>query len=339
MLTFISPRGDDPCVPMMFFSPAPQLKGLPWLMHNWFYTTLVVGVLFIASLELMVFGFGYVIFFLGDASQHSSSATHAVHGGSNTNTKRGPSPISYSSAPTVVRAGSVVADGRNRSRQALDLPTDGDSSSSGVVSASRAETGSGLRRRQAVASVVGTRNESDMSGSRFEPTSSTRVISSTEQFSPAEVAFQRPGEMPSVALSVSSPAAAGMGTGSLERSSSPQISREERDAAAMASWAALGDEAENRGGDESNQSTSNVWRLAAAQLTQVMGISPVNLTNIDHIYTSSRTSQGRWDNPPNRDAPHTADGGDKSSRALHGRLLEEPEATSVSGGEGIRQLG
>lgn len=53
-----------------------QLKGLPWLMHDWFYSTLAVGILFITSLELMLIGFVYVFFFLGlEEGSHTSGGT------------------------------------------------------------------------------------------------------------------------------------------------------------------------------------------------------------------------------------------------------------------------
>ncbi|CAM9574709.1 unnamed protein product, partial [Hapterophycus canaliculatus] len=51
----------------------PELQGLPWLMRDWFYSTLAAGVLFIASLELMFFGFCYVFFFLGLEDPANSS--------------------------------------------------------------------------------------------------------------------------------------------------------------------------------------------------------------------------------------------------------------------------
>ncbi|CAM9886876.1 unnamed protein product, partial [Ectocarpus fasciculatus] len=53
-----------------------QLKGLPWLMHDFFYSTLAAGVLFIASLELMLFGFCYVFFFvsLEESNKNSKSS-------------------------------------------------------------------------------------------------------------------------------------------------------------------------------------------------------------------------------------------------------------------------
>ena len=50
----------------------PQLKGLPWLMHDWFYSTLALGVLFITSLELMFYGFYYVFFLALDPDTETS---------------------------------------------------------------------------------------------------------------------------------------------------------------------------------------------------------------------------------------------------------------------------
>ncbi|CAN0418083.1 unnamed protein product [Ectocarpus sp. 12 AP-2014] len=58
----------------------PQLKGLPWLMHDFFYSTLAAGVLFIASLELMLFGFCYVFFFvsLEESDKNNKSSDTGV---------------------------------------------------------------------------------------------------------------------------------------------------------------------------------------------------------------------------------------------------------------------
>ncbi|CAM9249484.1 unnamed protein product [Ectocarpus sp. 4 AP-2014] len=58
----------------------PQLNGLPWLMHDFFYSTLAAGVLFIASLELMLFGFCYVFFFvsLGESNKNDNSSDTGV---------------------------------------------------------------------------------------------------------------------------------------------------------------------------------------------------------------------------------------------------------------------
>lgn len=49
-------------------------------MHDWFYTTLVAGVVFIASLELMLCGFCYLFFFMGldEAGDHSAGSNTTV---------------------------------------------------------------------------------------------------------------------------------------------------------------------------------------------------------------------------------------------------------------------
>lgn len=68
-----------------------QLKGLPWLMHDWFYSTLAVGILFITSLELMLIGFVYVFFFLGleEGSQTSGGTSTGTPSNSRRNESSG----------------------------------------------------------------------------------------------------------------------------------------------------------------------------------------------------------------------------------------------------------
>ncbi|CAM9802719.1 unnamed protein product [Choristocarpus tenellus] len=52
----------------------PQLKGLPWLMHDWFYLSLLGGVALIVAVELTLCGFLHVFFFVNfDGSGHRSS--------------------------------------------------------------------------------------------------------------------------------------------------------------------------------------------------------------------------------------------------------------------------
>eukprot|EP00903_Cladosiphon_okamuranus_P009638 g9171.t1 len=58
----------------------PQLKGLPWLMQHWFYSTLTAGVLFIASVELMLFGFCYVFFLSVEGTDKNPGNTAQTNG-------------------------------------------------------------------------------------------------------------------------------------------------------------------------------------------------------------------------------------------------------------------
>eukprot|EP00752_Nemacystus_decipiens_P001725 g1668.t1 len=153
----------------------PQLKGLPWLMQHWFYSTLAAGVLFIASVELMLFGFCYVFFFIGVEATNTGEAQdggggQAVslpQGGNGGSRRLAGGARSYGGA-----GGTGVGGGGNRggSRPLAETAVPA-SAGRGVVQ----QDDEGLRRRRAAsaATTAGTTPSAD-SGD----TSRTRGVSS-----------------------------------------------------------------------------------------------------------------------------------------------------------------
>lgn len=70
----------------------PQLDGIQWLMHRWFYTTAAAGTLFIACIELMMVGFVYLLLFAEDEQPrppHGRRPPYAIDGNSNRRNNRG----------------------------------------------------------------------------------------------------------------------------------------------------------------------------------------------------------------------------------------------------------
>lgn len=200
-------------------------------MHDWFYSTLATGVLFIASLELMIIGFCYVFFFLGLEEESSTTASNRtsisrITAGARAHGRammtQGGATASYSAAPTVSASFNNGQLTTGRSRNATEMARSGSGTWSTTV------YDSGLRRRPA-GSTRGSGGNLGHAPTRQQ-----------QQPPPGVQAYQRGGAQSLLAAegvggSAGVHVADAGGVSSLVRGSS----EEERDAAAMASWAAL----------------------------------------------------------------------------------------------------
>lgn len=119
-------------------------------MHDWFYSTLTVGILFVTSLELMLIGFVYVFFFLGleegsHTCRETSTGTPPNSGGNNDSSRR----IGQASRPANTQARGPTSSSSPTVRHSP-------SSSHGSVATSTSHSpnssyGDGLRRRPSAA--------------------------------------------------------------------------------------------------------------------------------------------------------------------------------------------
>lgn len=239
-------------------------------MHDWFYSTLAAGVLFIASLELMLIGFCYVFFFLDLEGEHQAApanrtvtnrtqtnktAVARANAGRNTIVTRSPG-ASRASGAGGAASGASSEGSRVRVLDAAAEGGAGSTFSDGGTTTSTRVYGDGLRRR------LGVSNDSD--GRREEggvvESDYNRRPFSLSSTPPGVRAYQRGARHShavggSRAVCTSAPdsvvgiSARGRGPSSSGSDSSlQQASREELDAAAMASWAALGGNADQEVG-------------------------------------------------------------------------------------------
>ncbi|CAN0272046.1 unnamed protein product [Scytosiphon promiscuus] len=140
----------------------PELKGLPWLMRDWFYSTLAAGVLFIASLELMLFGFCYIFFFLGLEDPANSGKRREIQNRSgNDNTVQG--AVGTATTNSYRRGAAAIirqsGDGGGPERQLSDAG-DGLIASAGTATMAGGGGGEsrrdeGLRRRTRTGAATG----------------------------------------------------------------------------------------------------------------------------------------------------------------------------------------
>lgn len=245
-----------------------QLKGLPWLMHDWFYSTLGAGILFIASLEVMLIGFTYVFFFMGLEDPQSASINDS-NGSASTSTR-------YNSRSRAsIRAGAsrysdVTATMNRTSAGTVEGARDSTSTSSGGytypnerLTGREGDTGGGtgsgtgsihadgLRRRQP--SGLGGGISSPSTGGTGSPSLAQEIVTSSSLPSsdfkgqqhlapPGVQEYQRGARL---VRGGGDPGGVSIGGGESHSNrpagSAPleRLSQEDLDAAAMASWAAL----------------------------------------------------------------------------------------------------
>lgn len=215
------------CAPFPFNSRRTQLKGLPWLMHDWFYSTLCAGVLFIASLELMLLGFCYV-FFLG--LEDERAATGARRGGHPIDGGRAAIRANAARHTNVSGSSSAVVSGRTASPTGRSAPS---------------STAEGLRRRD----VGRVGNGSSSSPGR-------EVASGGGVLPPGVQAYQRGARFVVRDRDRDVGETSGGVSGTRTDASPPAVPQEELHAAAMASWAALGGHVD-QGGDRTGSAGLN----------------------------------------------------------------------------------
>lgn len=227
-------------------------------MHDWFYSTLAAGILFIASLEGMVLAFGYIFFVLG--VEGDSSSTHATPSGGGTGTdaraKRAKGTVAYASAPTVTRGVSS-----HRSPQGRGLSTSRPSGSSrsntaapearDVAEDTRGARDTGLRRRRPAGLPVSASEGHTAGASASLPRSRQHPTAGVDPQDRGVMVKLPPAASDSrIVAGASSVMDAGadagrvvdlsVAAGSSVEAAPTAASREARDAAAMAAWTALG---------------------------------------------------------------------------------------------------
>lgn len=250
-------------------------------MHDWFYSTLAVGVLFITSLELIFYGFYYVFFLALDPDPDTS-----VRPGASSNAAGASSRSAGSRARTGLFATTnvpVATPKTSRGRGGSVSSQRGQYVPSATASSDRGSTGSG--RAAAVAGEEALRRSYNAEGGSWGTSefgrpfvdanrpATTAVSSESSSSRPGVQAYQRGARYviegrglgqgntsaaaaPAVgsAATVASVAGAATGaasdggrTGSARVPSVSRLSQEEEDAA-MASWAALGGGVDAGGG-------------------------------------------------------------------------------------------
>lgn len=130
-------------------------------MRDWFYSTLAAGVLFIASVELMLFGFCYIFFFLGleDPANRRKKMKDELKNGKKNDINRHGAGGTAANNSYQRGAATIIREGGIRSSQE-QTPTDGSggrrrAASAAAAAASAAQGGGfrgeeGLRRRTGV---------------------------------------------------------------------------------------------------------------------------------------------------------------------------------------------
>lgn len=110
-------------------------------MHDWFYSTLALGVLFITSLELMFYGFYYVFFLALDPDTDTSNRRGAWSSAPGTSTRSAGSRAGTGrlAATSVPDATTIISGARGRSGSAQG----GQYVPSATVGSDRGSTGSG----------------------------------------------------------------------------------------------------------------------------------------------------------------------------------------------------
>lgn len=254
-------------------------------MHDWFYSTLALGVLFITSLELIFYGF-YYVFFLAldpdDTASRSDASGNTARGDSINIGSRGQrGRFSNTGRATAAREGSGSSQGGHYVPSA-NIGDHGLARGAGAT-AIREETvrrrhnagtgswGTGLLRRPLVGenSAVSTKGEAETTWQSSSESPSVRPglqeyqrgaryviegrgIGNDDTSAAAASSVESAASVGSVAAvgtaACASGSGGGTGAGSTRTPSIGRLSKEEEDNAAMASWAALGGGVNQGGG-------------------------------------------------------------------------------------------